>query len=135
MYYILIIFILILILISIKLYMAIKFKKYILSVIFILQNIDIDVYYDEYFAIEIEKGKYNTQDNFEELFGKDIKIYLSEVPKIWKLVLSFKRYKIENWMNDNFTIKYNIFVKDRFEYLYSKYKTQAYSIQMFLINK
>jgi hypothetical protein len=100
-----------------------------------LQNIDIDVYYDEYFAIEIEKGRYDTQDNFEELFGKDIKRYLSEVPKIWKLVLSFKRYTIKNWMNDDFIIKYNIFVKDRFEYLYSKYKIQAYSTQMFLINK
>lgn len=125
----------ILVFLIIRIYAAIKFKEYILKVIFILQNIDIDSYYDEYLSVEIEKGRYNVKDNFDELFGTDTKSYLKQVPKIWKLVFSFKRYKIQHWMNEDFTIRYNILVKDKFGYLYSKYKTQVYATQMFLINK
>jgi len=135
MFYTIISFILLFTLVLIRIYSAKKFRKYILKTIFILQNIDIDSYYDEYFLVEIEKGRYDIEDNYDELFGNEIKKYMNDIPSIWDLLFSIKKYDIKHWMDSEFTIRHNIFVKDNFEFLYSKYKTQVYIAQMFLINK
>lgn len=136
--FILEIFAVIIIIISIcllRFYKARKFKRHILKIIFVLQNIDIDLYYDEYFLKEVENGNHDIEDKYDELFGNTTQQYLNNVPSVLRLMFSIKPYNIENWMDIEFCHKYDLFIKYKLEFLYSKYKMKVYSAKMFLINK
>lgn len=136
--FILEIFAVIIIIISIcllRFYKARKFKRHILKIIFVLQNIDIDLYYDEYFLKEVENGNHDIEDKYDELFGNTTQQYLNNVPSVLRLMFSIKPYNIENWMDIEFCNKYDLFIKYKLEFLYSKYKMKVYSAKMFLINK
>lgn len=134
MFYLLGIILILFILIGIKLYKVKKFKQKILKIIFILQNINIDSYYDEYLLKEIIKGN-DVEDHYDKLYGNELNEQIANIPSKFDLFFSFKKYTIENWMGEEFNFKYNLFVKDKIDYLYHKYKTKVYTTKIFLMNK
>lgn len=103
-----------------RLYLAYKFRNRITRIIFILQNMVIDDYYNEFFFKEFQKNK-NITDNYDEFFGKDIDIMLDSVPKLTDMVFSIKPFKISNWMEPDFYFRYSMFVKGKEDLLYKKY--------------
>lgn len=114
---------------GLRIYYAHKLRTKILGVIFILQNMVIDDYYNEIFFRDFKKDKTVT-DNYDEFFGNDIDLMLDTVPKLKTMIFSFKRLNIQSWMDPDFYFRYSMFVKDDYDRLYLKYiqKTLVASI-------
>lgn len=109
---------------SIRYYDAYRLRVKIVRVIFILQGMVIDDYYDEFFDKNFIKNN-DITDDYDKFFGNDIENMLKSVPSIFRIFISLKPIKMENWMDCNFISKYNLFVNDNYNELYKKYLSKA----------
>lgn len=105
---------------GLRIYYAHKLRTKILGVIFILQNMVIDDYYNEIYFKEFDKDK-SIIDNYDEFFGEELNLMLDSVPPLWKMIFYFRRLNIPSWMSSDFYFRYHMFVKDEYDSLYNKY--------------